>query len=188
MVDPPRVTLRPFRIEDVVAHIAGEDPQTVRWLNEGHASTTASTTRWIRSHEVAHARRDGELVFAVERDGLLSGMVAANLDHEVFAGRPGDVNLSYCIYHWARGRGTARLAVGQLCDWLAAEGLGRRAVARVEPANTSSLRVIRAVPGFTLQGTFGSPRGVVHEHHARSLQTARHALTRGCPDPRSAVR
>jgi len=163
-----QVRLRPFTLADVNEHNAGEDAESVRWLTEGQESTVASTTRWIEGH--ANARRDhcGEQVFAVELDGRLAGMVAANLDAYGLGLAAGEVNLSYAVHPWARRRGVARCAIALMCAWLGDCGLGDRAVIRVDPANEASIRTARSC-GFTALGPRTSPSGDVLEHFVRPI-------------------
>jgi RimJ/RimL family protein N-acetyltransferase len=139
------VLLRELTPDDAEAHVAGEDEQIVRWLNEGMASTVDSTRRWIARHgDVHRGVADGEHVFAIDLDGRLAGMVALDatgLDGAVV----GDVNVSYAVQPWARGRGVAtravRLAAGIAID----RALGERLLLRIDARNAASLAVARGV-------------------------------------------
>lgn len=163
-----QVRLRPFTLADVDEHNAGEDAESVRWLTDGHESTVESTTRWIEGHAAARQQRRGEQVFAVELDGRLAGMVAANLDAEALGLVPGEVNLSYAVHPWARRRGVARCAIALACAWLVECGLGDRAVIQVDPDNEASVRTAMSC-GFTPLGARTSPGGDVLEHWVRAL-------------------
>ena len=134
-----RVTLRPLTRSDVDAHIAGEDAETVRWLN-GRPSTVASTAAaFARLSDNARLGR-GARGFGVCLDGRLAGYVEGNPD--VRDGlEPGDVNISYAVHPWARGQGVAVEAVRLMCACLQEHRLGTRAAIRVEPGNVASVRV-----------------------------------------------
>jgi len=145
------ITLRRFTLDDVEAHHAGEDDESVRWLTEGHRSTVESTTAWIRRGWAVHdGHRTGEYAFAIELDGRLAGMIAANPVLQEGC-RPGDVNVSYGIHPWARGRGVAAEAVGAVAAMIVERGWGSALVLRIEPDNHASLGVARRA-GIPLVG------------------------------------
>jgi len=54
---------------------------------------------------------------------------------------PGDVNLSYAVQPWARGRGVASEAVRLMCDFVRERQMGSRVAIRVERENAPSVRV-----------------------------------------------
>ncbi|MET8149630.1 GNAT family N-acetyltransferase [Actinoplanes sp. NPDC049668] len=128
---PARVTLRVLTVADVDAHNAGEDDQTVRWLNGG-PGTVESTTRWFAQlADNARAGR-GTRGFGVCLGDRLAGYVDCNPD--VRDGlEDGDVNISYAVHPWARGRGVAVEAVGLIRAYLREERIGTRAAIRVQP-------------------------------------------------------
>ncbi|MHA7133888.1 GNAT family N-acetyltransferase [Oerskovia turbata] len=143
--------LRELTPDDAEAHVAGEDEQIVRWLNEGMASTVESTRRWIARHgDVHRGAVDGEHVFAIELDGRLAGMAA--LDATGLDGATtGDVNVSYAVQPWARRRGVATRAVRQAARVAIDRGLGERLLLRIDPRNVASLAVAHSV-GVRLDG------------------------------------
>jgi RimJ/RimL family protein N-acetyltransferase len=134
-----RITLRALTRSDVEAHNAGEDEQTVRWLSGGYG-TVESTTGWF-DHLAGNARRGrGVQGFGVCLDGRLAGYVDCNPD--VRDGlEPEDVNISYAVHPWARGRGIAVEAVRLICEYIREHEIGTRAAIRVEPENHASVRV-----------------------------------------------
>lgn len=150
------VELRPLTAVDAEAHCAGEDDESVRWLSGGYATT--DDTRAYFEELAENARLgEGKRAFGIWYDGRLAGY--AEFDPDVVDGlREGDVNLAYSVHPWARGHGVAVVAVGELCRHLATEGIGTYAAIRVEPENTSSVRVAQKA-GFRFAGEFVSDTG-----------------------------
>lgn len=131
--------LRVLTAGDVHAHNAGEDDVTFRWLT-GRAGTPESTARYfalLRSHLQLG---EGIRGFGVWLEGKLAGYVDCNPD--VTDGlEPGDVNITYAIHPWARGRGVAVAAVTAISTFIRDQGIGTRAAIRVDPGNLASIRV-----------------------------------------------
>lgn len=157
------VELRALTVADAEAHLAGEDDATVRWLSGGR-STLEGTRRYLEHLAESARRGTGKQGFGVDLDGRLAGYVDYDPDGEPYevAGHaigPGDVNLAYAVHPWARGRGVAVEAVRLVCDRLRATGTGCRALIRVEPGNTASVRVAQKA-GFRFLGEVE-----VHEAH-----------------------
>ncbi len=116
-----------------------EDDQTVRWLTGGYGTVdgTSEYFDWLAQHAAAgHGKRG----FGVWLDGRLAGYV--DCDPNVLDGlEPGDVNLSYAVHPWARGRGLAVEAVRLICEFIQVNDIGVRAALRIEPENEASVRV-----------------------------------------------
>lgn len=146
------VRLRPLTRADAPAHCAGEDDATVRWFSgcRGTVEGTREYFDWLADN--ARAGR-GKRAFGVWLGDRLAGYV--DYDPDLSDGlEPGDVNISYAVHPWARGRGVAAEAVRLLCDELTAQGVGTRAAIRVEPENLASVRVAEKcgfsrLPDFT---------------------------------------
>lgn len=147
------VELRELSDADVAAHNAGEDDLTVRWLTgaPGTVETTLAHFRRLAANAAAGAGKRG---FGVWLDGRLAGYIDADPDIRDQLG-DGDVNLSYAVHPWARGRGVAPTAVRLLCSYLRDHQIGTRAAIRVEPDNTASVRVAEKC-GFSFACTFQS--------------------------------
>jgi len=183
------VVLRCLRPDDLAAHLAGEDDDTVRWLTEGHRSEPERTAAWILENRQQWAtggpRR--HLGICVAGSGALIGGVEAHLEPAPpGTDRPLHVNISYAVFPGWRGRGAAARAVELLCAWLPEAFGARVAVLRIAPGNEPSLRVAGAC-GFTLQRT--SREGVLE--HERPLDPAHRGVTRafnGSRSPRGAGR
>lgn len=143
--------LRPLTEDDVEAHNAGEDDQIVHWLS-GCPSTEGSTRRHFATLADNARRGVGKRGFGVWLDDRLAGYV--DCDPSPQEGLvEGDVNISYAVHPWARGRGVATAAVHELCRWIAEQRIGRRAVLRIDVDNDASLGVARAA-GFERTGEF----------------------------------
>jgi RimJ/RimL family protein N-acetyltransferase len=134
-----KVTLRALTPEDAAAHIAGEDEQTVRWLIGAYSSVDLAVRHFGQLADNVRAGR-GLRGFGVCLDGRLAGYVDGNPDVQDGLG-PGDVNISYAVHPWARGRGVATESVRLICAYLGEHRIGTRAVIRVEPGNRASVRV-----------------------------------------------
>lgn len=109
--------------------------------------TVESTTAHFR--ELAENARvgSGKRGFGVCLDGRLAGYV--DCAPEVGDGlEPGDINISYAVHPWARGRGVAAEAVRLICEYLREHRIGTRAAIRVDPDNHASVRVAEKC-GFT---------------------------------------
>jgi RimJ/RimL family protein N-acetyltransferase len=138
-VPPVTIELRPLTHAHAAAHCAGEDSQTVKWLTGGYGTVegTCAYFDWLAENaRVAKGKRG----FGVWLDGQLAGYV--DCDPDMTDGlEPADVNLSYAVHPWARGRGVATSAVRLMCDFVRSNAIGTRAAIRVEPANQASIRV-----------------------------------------------
>ncbi len=147
------IDLRPLTRADAAVHCAGEDEQTVRWLTGGYGTVegTADYFDWLASNAAAGQGKRG---FGVWLDGRLAGYV--DCDPDITDGlQAGDVNVSYAVHPWARGRGVAVEAVRLICAFIRANEIGMRAAIRVDPANEASARVARKC-GFSYVREFVS--------------------------------
>jgi RimJ/RimL family protein N-acetyltransferase len=134
-----RITLRALTAEDVEAHNAGEDEHTVRWLVGAHSTTESTAAHFDRLAGNGRAER-GKRGFGVCLDDRLAGYV--DCDPDVGDGLdPGDVNISYAVHPWARGRGVATEAVRLIREYMREHRVGARAAIRVDPGNIASVRV-----------------------------------------------
>lgn len=104
------ITLSPLRLDDVEAHLAGEDDLLVRWLNGG-----PGTREGIESY-FRHCREQwntaGPLrAFGIRMgaDEVLAGTIDLRFEGEGLA--PGQANVAYGLYPLWRGLGLATRAV-----------------------------------------------------------------------------
>lgn len=151
------MTLRPLTDADVVAHDAGEDDETIRWLSGGRGTAETTRTHFAMLAENLRAGR-GKRGFGVWLDDRLAGYVDFDPDNRDGLD-PGDVNIAYAVHPWARGRGLAARAVDLLCKRLQQERLGTAAALRIEPENTASIRVAEK-SGFVFVREFESATDV----------------------------
>ena len=160
------IELRQLTSADAVAHCAGEDEQTVRWLTGGYgtAEGTSAYFEWLADNAEA---REGKRGFGIWLDDSLAGYVDCDPDTDDGL-EPGDVNLSYAVHPWARGRGVAVEAVRLICQFIRAEDIGRRAAIRVEPENVASVRVANK-SGFVWVRNFRSTTDKHSDGTARLL-------------------
>lgn len=158
------VEVMPFRIADAEAHCAGEDELTVRWLTGGYGDVEGTIEYFERLYGGIEAGKR-KRPFGVWLDGQLCGYIDYDPDTDDGI-EPDDVNLSYAVHPWARGRGVAVEAVGLVCEVLREGKIGRRAALRIEPENARSIRVaekagfsyVRDVISATDTNPDGSPR------------------------------
>jgi Acetyltransferases, including N-acetylases of ribosomal proteins len=147
------IELRRLEHEHAEAHCAGEDDLMVRWLSGGVGTVERTRAYFDHLAENAVAAR-GKRGFGVWLDGRLAGYVDFDLDNADGL-EPGDVNTSYGVHPWARGRGVAVKAVDLICEYIRQAAVGRRAAIRVEPENTASVRVAEK-SGFRFVRSFTS--------------------------------
>jgi RimJ/RimL family protein N-acetyltransferase len=154
------IELTVFRLDDIEAHMEGEDEESIRWLTDGRRSTVETTTAWVQRHlewwNTGGPRR--LLAIREKRTASLAGMVEANLDNAWCGFPPGVVNLSYQVYPWARGRGYATRAVELVCRLLPSFDHVAIAAIRVQGGNIASRRVAEKA-GFGDCGWIITPDG-----------------------------
>lgn len=155
------VELRPLVPADAEAHCAGEDELTVRWLT-GDYGTVEQTIEHFDQLTANAAAGVGKRGFGVWVGGRLGGYVDFDPDLDVDFDpdlddgiEADDVNISYCVHPWARGRGVAAESVGLVCAVLRSDGIGARAAIRADPENTASHRVAEKA-GFSYVRDFVS--------------------------------
>lgn len=163
------ITLSPLRLDDVEAHLAGEDELLVRWLN-GCPGTREGVEAYFR-----HCREQWETTrplraFGIRlgADGVLAGTVDLRFEGEGLA--PGQVNVAYGLYLLWRGRGLATRAVLLASQYAASEG-GVEAVIQVEPENPASAAVARRA-GFTPGEPTHGKDGTRFDWYIRDLHAA----------------
>jgi len=125
----------------------------VRWLTGGYGTVegTAAYFDWLARNQEAGQGKRG---FGVWLDGRLAGYVDCDPDNRDGL-EAGDVNVSYAVHPWARGRGVAVEAVRLICAFVEVNHIGMRAAIRVDPENKASVRVARK-SGFTYVRDFAS--------------------------------
>ncbi|MFC4606912.1 GNAT family N-acetyltransferase [Streptomyces maoxianensis] len=140
------VTLSPLRLDDVDAHLAGEDELLVRWLNGG-PGTRAGTEAYFRQCIEQWATGGLLRAFGIRVDAQSSLAGTIDLRFESPSLAAGQVNIAYGLYPAWRGQGLATRAVHLVCRYAAAEGAAQ-GVLQVAPENPGSAAVARR-SGFT---------------------------------------
>jgi RimJ/RimL family protein N-acetyltransferase len=169
------VTIRPWRLEDVEAHVAGTDDEQIRWLWPEHrASWEAMST----AQRITHVHGVFENAIAVNETGpkwsfgvhvgdALVGHVDCDLANEHVP--HGEANISYTIWPDHRGRGYAA-AAARLVTRFVSEHTGAREVhVVVDPANEPSLRVARALGAVTVS-TYTDGAGTTMIRHVLDVR------------------
>lgn len=145
------VTIQPWQLEDVPAHVAGTDEEQIRWLWPEHRADWEAMSpeqrlghvRGVFERAIAANLSGPKWSFGVHVDGTLVGHVDCDLANEHVPA--GEANISYTIWPEHRGNGyaagAARLVVAFVGDHTGA----RQIHVLVDPANESSLRVARAI-------------------------------------------
>lgn len=163
------ITLSPLRVDDVEAHLAGEDELLVRWLNGG-PGTREGIEAYFR-----HCREQWDTAGPLRAFGIRMGadeVLAGTIDLR-FAGEglaPGQVNVAYGLYPSWRGRGLATRALLLVSEYAASEG-GAEAVIQVEPENPASAAVAQRA-GFTPCAPTRSTADTRFDWYIRDLRDA----------------
>ncbi len=129
------VTLRAPAAGDAERIVSERDEETFRWFGPGGGNPSPAACVWV----------EGELVGWVDydRDG----------DHDWL--EPGEVNVGYCIFPAARGKGYASRAVELLLGHLAHDTDHAVATLLIHPENARSLALARRL-GFAQSGEVNS--------------------------------
>ncbi|MGW0943509.1 GNAT family N-acetyltransferase [Streptomyces sp. NPDC002623] len=161
------VTLSPLRLDDVEAHLAGEDELLARRLNGG-PGTRESVEAYVR-----HCLEQWETAGPLRAFGIRAGtaeVLAGTVDLRFAAEglTPGQVNVAYGLYPSWRGRGLATRAVLLASRYAANEG-GEEAVIQVEPDNPASAAVAQRA-GFSPGKQTRSKDGTRFNWYIRELR------------------
>ncbi|MET7311245.1 GNAT family N-acetyltransferase [Streptomyces sp. NPDC005571] len=161
------VTLSPLCLDDVDAHLAGEDEQLVRWLSGG-PGTRAGVEKYVAlcmEQWVA----DGPLRAFGIRAGdrkVLAGTIDLRFDTADLA--PGQVNIAYGLYPAWRGKGLATRAVALVRGYAAAAG-ATQGVIKADPENGASVAVARRA-GFTYLKQVAEADGALFNWYVHDLR------------------
>jgi RimJ/RimL family protein N-acetyltransferase len=125
------VTLRAPAPGDTGRIVAERDEETFRWFGPGGGNPAPAACIWVAD----------ELVGWVDYD--------RDDDHDWL--QPGEVNVGYCLFPAARGKGYASRAVELLLGHLARDTEHTVATLLIHPENTLSLALARRL-GFERRG------------------------------------
>jgi RimJ/RimL family protein N-acetyltransferase len=134
------IFLRPLRIADGPAHLAGEDDEIATYLSGGK-STEETVQAYIRQC-LENWRNDGPRrafgVFSCANSSLV-GCIEANLSLPIL--EPRQVNVSYGVFSKWRGQGIAVRALRLICDYLRTATDSDTVIVRIVPGNHASAKV-----------------------------------------------
>jgi RimJ/RimL family protein N-acetyltransferase len=162
------VVLSPLRLDDVDAHLTGEDELLVRWLNGG-PGTREGVEAYFR-----HCQEQWDTAGPLRGFGIRVGadeVLAGTIDLR-FAGAglaPGQVNVAYGLYPSWRGRGLATRAVLLASQYAASQG-AVQAVIQVEPQNPTSGAVAQRA-GFSPDTQTHTKDGTLLNWYVRDLRS-----------------
>jgi RimJ/RimL family protein N-acetyltransferase len=154
-MDPPPLTddvifLRPLRVEDGPAHLAGEDDEIAAYLSSG--KSTEETVRTYIQRSLEDWRNDGPMrafgMFTCT-DASLVGSIEANLFLPTL--KPRQVNISYGVFSEWRGQGIAVRAIRLICSYLRTCTDSAEVIIRTVPSNHASAKVAEKA-GFRFEG------------------------------------
>jgi RimJ/RimL family protein N-acetyltransferase len=145
------VSIVPWRLEDVPAHVAGTDEEQVRWLWPEHRATWEAMShdqrvehvRGVFERAIAANATGPKWSFGVHAGGTLVGHVDCDLANPHVP--HGEANISYTIWPDHRGKGHAARAARLVVTFVAEHTGAREVHVLVDPANDASLRVARAI-------------------------------------------
>jgi RimJ/RimL family protein N-acetyltransferase len=151
------VALRPRRLDDVAAQIAGQDDEITRWLDWPEPTedgVRAMVEASMRAWDAGGPRFDFSITDAVT--GEVAGVASLNLADPVLD--PGEVNLAYAVYPRWRGRGWAGRTVELLCRWARENTGAATVILKIDEGNPASARVaVKA--GFVHDGFIDASDG-----------------------------
>jgi RimJ/RimL family protein N-acetyltransferase len=150
------IFLRPLTAEDAVDHLAAEDEEMAKWLSGGRSTLVnveKAILNWQQNWQTGGPRRAfGVFDCATNR---LVGFVEVNLAR---IAEPGQVNVSYGVFHQRRRQGLAVRTINLMDQYLRTATEARQIVLRISPANVASLKFAEKA-GFTFRGLFDEPEG-----------------------------
>jgi RimJ/RimL family protein N-acetyltransferase len=146
------VRLRPLRVSDAAAHLAGCDRAIIDALGGGIPPTPGEIEDWLLFNASAWADAGPVVDLGIVEiaSGTLAGCVGIQRGLDYLS--PGQVNLSYALYPAFRGRGLATRSVRLAMEVARARGSVREFVIQVAPENVESVRVAERL-GFQLERT-----------------------------------
>jgi len=142
------VTLSQLLPHEIEEHIAGEDSEIVRWINDGKPSTLESTTAWVERN-IDSWRTNGPIRSFEIRDtttGALAGNIEANWSLDWL--QPGETNVSWGVFAPWRRRGYVTRAAILVMRYLRSLPGIHTAIAPVHPDNAASLATAQRL-GFS---------------------------------------
>ena len=142
------ITLRPLRDSDSpFIVIAGNDPETQKWLPLPTPYTPEDARRFINEISIATLAAGTGIVFAIEWKGVFVGCI----DIKRAEWLNGVCEIGYWTMPESRGRGLMSQALAHLSSWVLLEQGFARVEVRVAVENFASQRVAQKA-GFVREG------------------------------------
>jgi len=136
------ITLNGYELSDIDAHLAGDDIENQKWLNDFHKSTKETVERAIRNWQKDWVEETKRRTFAVrDNSGNLVGGCEVRLKGKNIA------DFSYWIFPKYRGKGYAKRALNLIVDYSFANLEVKRAQTYIDVDNVSSIKTAEAA-GF----------------------------------------
>jgi RimJ/RimL family protein N-acetyltransferase len=152
MLSTARVRLDPISPRQARAMLAGTPEPDLPWA-EGFPlpSVRGALERIVVADGSGHAL-DPFFAYVIVRRS--DGLAVGDAGFHGPPGEDGEVEIGYALVPAARGNGLAAEATGLLVAWARAQPGVRRVVARVDPANEPSRRLLERL-GFVRDGESG---------------------------------
>lgn len=130
------VVLRPWRDADIDAAVAGHDELIAHWFGwPGQVPTWDTHKSAVEGWRAGYADQRKVVAFVIEHDGAVVG----SIDVRDVGDHTG--HLSWAVYAGHRGQGYATRAARLVSDYALSDLAMTRVETKVEPDNTSSIRV-----------------------------------------------
>ena len=139
----PRLTLRPYRLDDFPAYAAmWAEPDVVHFIGGTPFSREAAWTRFLRQIGMWHHLGFG--LFAIE-DRASGAFIGEAGFHEVrrdlTPSIEGTMEAGWALATVAQGKGLAEETMRAALGWADEHGTGERVTCMIEPAHAASLHV-----------------------------------------------
>ena len=149
-LETPRLSLRPYRLEDFDAYAAmWADPAVVRHVGGSPFSREAAWTRFLRKVGLWHYLGFGFFALEDKATGAFAGEAGFHdLRRAIVPSIEGTMEAGWALVGAMQGRGLAEEAAGAALAWADRHGTGSRMTCIIDPENAASLRVAGKL-GFT---------------------------------------
>jgi RimJ/RimL family protein N-acetyltransferase len=138
----PSLQLRHFVQDDALEVMAlNAEPSTRRWL-PSHVYATADEAQATLKYLISCYEDPGRPQLGPYVLAVLEASTSRLLGHVGFSPLDNDVEVSYAIAEWARGRGYGADSLSHACEWVSASFGISRILALTASANIASRRTL----------------------------------------------